>query len=399
MLVTPEAARGHGRGAPSPETRPGLPGERHPPLVIARAGRPGPLGRVPAVASSAAPDGGGILRRGMAPLVFGLVYDLLGSYPREVGDPLDVDAEFEPEATVEVLEAAARRLGLEPLRLGNPHALLGRIGKGELPPLDVALSIAEGTRGRDREAWAPVLLQLAGVPTLGSDALTLSVTLDKAWAATLVAAAGVPVLPQLVLRSAEEAKTTTLPSAFPLFVKPRWEGSAKGIGPGSRVEDRAALVREVARVVGDYAQPALLEAFLEGPEYTVTLVGNDPPRALPVLQRALEARSRIGLHVLERHAAPAGGWRHELPGRLEPALERQLAALAIRAYDALECLDFARADFRLDAAGRPHFLEMNPLPTFAPDASFGILAELEGRALEELIADVLGAGLRRLGLA
>jgi D-alanine-D-alanine ligase len=334
----------------------------------------------------------------MASLLFGLVYDLLGTYPREPGDPPDADAEFEPEVTLEVLEAAVRRLGHRPVRVGNPHALLARIGKGELPPLDVALCVAEGTRGRDREAWGPVLLQMAGVPTLGSDALTLSATLDKLWAARLVAAAGIAVVPQAVASSAEDTETLTLPGAYPLFVKPRWEGTAKGIRPSSRVEDRPALVREVARIVREYRQPALVETFLEGPEYTVTLVGNDPPRALPALQRALEAGTKIGLHALERQAPPPGGWLGELPGSLDPALEAELASLALRAYRALECLDFARADFRLDAAGRPHFLEMNPLPTFAPDGSFGILAELEGRAPEELIAEVLACGLRRLGL-
>jgi hypothetical protein len=118
----------------------------------------------------------------MAPLAFGLVYDLLGTYPREPGDPPDVDAEFEPEATLEVLKAAVRRLGHRPVRLGNPHALLAPIGKGELPPRDLALS-------------------------------------------------------------AEDAETLILPGAYPLFVKPRWEGTAKGIGPSSRVRDRAALVR------------------------------------------------------------------------------------------------------------------------------------------------------------
>ena len=87
------------------------------------------------------------------------------------------------------------------------------------------------------------------------------------------------------------------------------------------------------------------------------------------------------------------------PGDLDAALEEELAALALRAFDALACRDFARADFKLDAAGRPFFLEINPLPTFAPDGSFGILAELEGRPLEALLADVLGEGLRRLGLA
>ncbi len=340
-----------------------------------------------------------MLRRDMAALVIGLVYDLLGSYPRRPGDPADADAEFEPEVTLEVLEAALRRLGHRPLRIGSAHDLLARIGKGELPALDAALNLAEGHGSRNREAWAPLLLEMARVPTLGSDALSLSVSLDKAWAATLVAAAGVPALGQAVAGSAGEARQLRLPAPFPLFVKPRWEGSAKGITASSRVESRAALVREVERIVADYDQPALIEEFAGGAEYTVTLVGNDPPRALPVLQRALEETSRIGLHAVERQPAPAGGWRSCLPGGLDPTLEKELAALALRAYQALECRDFARADFRLDAVGRPCFLEINPLPTFAPEGSFGILAELENRPLDELLAEVFATGLQRLGLA
>jgi D-alanine-D-alanine ligase len=331
-------------------------------------------------------------------LSIGLAYDLFGSYPPRPGDPPDAEAEYEPEATVLVLEAAIRRLGHAPVRLGNAHAVLRAAAADGLAGLDALLTIAEGYGARNREAWVPVLAELAGIPALGSDGLTMSTTLDKLWAHRVVAAAGVPVPPHASLGSADEAATAALPAPFPLFVKPRWEGTAKGIGPTSRVESRDALVREVARVVATYRQPALVEAFLDGPEYTVTLVGNAPPRPLPTLQRALEATTRIGVHALERHAPPPGGWRHDAPGALDPAREAELVALARRAFAALECRDFARADFRLDAAGRPRFLEMNPLPTFAPEGSFGIIAELLGRPLDDLLAEVLQEGLRRLGL-
>ena len=335
----------------------------------------------------------------MASLAIGLVYDLLGSYPSRPGDPPDADAEYEPEETLHALEAALSRLGHRPVRIGNPHDLLARLGKGELPPLDAALSIAEGRGSRNREAWASSLLEMAGVAALGSDGLTLSATLDKVFARTLAAAAGIPVPAGVSLASGAEAENATLPAPFPLFVKPRWEGTAKGIAPTSRVDDRAALVGEVERIAGSYRQPALVEVFLPGAEYTVTVVGHAPPRALPVLQRALEAGTGIGLHALERHPAPAGAWQSRVAGDLAPALEAELARLALRVFDALECKDFARADFKLDAEGRPAFLEINPLPTFATDGSFGILAELEGRAHEELLADVLREALERLGLA
>jgi D-alanine-D-alanine ligase len=328
-------------------------------------------------------------------LRIGLVYDLLGSAP---AGPPDADAEYEPIETVEALEGAIRLGGHEPVRLGSPRELLAALGRGALPKLDCAFNIAEGWGTRNREAWAPVLLEMAGIPALGSDALTLSSSLDKAWTLDLLAAAGVPVAGHVCAESAQGLAELALPGPFPLFVKPRWEGTAKGITPGSRVEDAAALAREVARVVRDYRQPALIEPFLPGAEYTVTLIGNAPPRALPVLQRALEAQTGIGLHALERHA-PRGGFAHVLPGALTPALEAELAALAVRAFRALACRDFARADFRLDASGRPRFLELNPLPSFARDGSFAILAELMGRTLEDLLAEVLALGLARLGLA
>jgi D-alanine-D-alanine ligase len=331
-------------------------------------------------------------------LSIGLVYDLLGSYPRRPGDPADADVEYEPEATVTALEDAIARLGHRPVRLGNPHALLAAIGKGELPALDAALSIAEGFGGRNREAWAPVLLEMAGVPTLGSDALALSLSLDKFLARERVAAAGVPVAPGWRVATPADLESVVFPPGCCLFVKPCWEGTAKGIGPRSRVAAKPALVREVERVWRDYQQPALVEEFLSGAEYTVTLVGT-PPRALPVLQRALEAKTRIGIHALERHPSPHGGWQPVTPGALDAVLERELADLALRAFDALECRDFARADFRLGGDGLPRFLEMNPLPTFAADGSFGILAELEGRPHAALLADVIGEALARLGLA
>ena len=120
------------------------------------------------------------------------------------------------------------RLGHRSVRLGAPHDLLARLGKGELPPLDAALTIAEGWGGREREAWAPVLLAMAKIPTLGSDATTLSVSLDKRWARALVAAAGVPVPPQVVMRSAQEAREAALPAAVSALREAALGGDLEG---------------------------------------------------------------------------------------------------------------------------------------------------------------------------
>lgn len=330
----------------------------------------------------------------MTCLAIGIVYELHDAYPRRRDDPNDAHVEYEPLATLLALERAIEHAGHRPVRLGRPHDLLDAAAKGGVA-VDAALTIAEGFGTRNREAWAPVLLEMLGVPQLGSDALSLSLSLDKEWTRAVVARAGVAIAPGASLASADLARTWSPPGGYPCFVKPRWEGTAKGIDRRSRADTHEMLVAAVARITERYRQPALVEQFLPGAEYTVTVIGNDPPRALPALQRALEVESRIGLHAVE---TPGESLAHVTPGALEPALEAELAAAALRAYDALLCRDFARVDFKCDAAGRPVFLEINTLPTFAPDGSFGILAELAGRSYESLVGEVLALGLRRLGL-
>ena len=325
----------------------------------------------------------------------GLVYDRFGDTPPPDAPP-DWDAEYEPEETVAVLEAAVRALGHTPVRVGSARALLERMGKGPLD-LAAAINIAESYGSRNREAHAPVLLELAGVPCLGSDALTLSLSLDKAWTKDLVRTAGVPVPEHRIFRSADAIDPDDLPP-FPLIVKPRYEGTAKGIAPTSRCDDVAALRAEVERQTRIYGQDVLAERFVAGSEFTVAVVGNDPAEALPVLQRATERTTGIGLHALERHKDPDDPFDYDLSGGLDAALEARLHDLALRVYEKLECKDFARADFRVDARGAPWFIETNPLPTFAPDGTFAIIAELMNRPYEDLLADVLARGLRRLAV-
>jgi D-alanine-D-alanine ligase len=329
----------------------------------------------------------------------GLIYDTFDAYPWTDDDPPDADAEYEPEETVETLVETVQYMDHTPVRVGTAFDLREQLDAGLA--LDAAINIAEGAHSRNREAYAPILLEIAGIPCLGSDALTLSVTLDKAWTKDLVAAADVPTPPHRVFGGAADVDPTDLPP-FPLFVKPRYEGTSKGITPESRVEDTAALREEVGRIASTYEQDVLVEGFVKGGgEFTVAVVGHNPPEALPVLQRGVEPSTGIGLHALEHRGAPSADadWDYELTGSLEPDLEQRLQDLALRVFDTLDCRDFARADFRVDANGQPWFLEVNPLPTFAPNDTFAIIAEIMGRDYVGYLAKVFERGLRRLEVA
>jgi D-alanine-D-alanine ligase len=318
----------------------------------------------------------------------GIVFNLHASYPWRDGDPPDADAEYEPVETVEALETALQALGHEPVRVGTPHDLLTN-GPGAI---DAAVNIAEGARTRNREAWAPILLEMWGIPCIGSDALALSLSLDKVLTKQVLATAGVRTPAFAAYGDSEEVTPSSLPAPFPLFVKPRYEGTAKGIRPSSVVHTLEELRREVMFVNSAYRQEALVEAFVSGGgEFTVAVVGAAPPQALPVLQRALDSDTGIGLHAISEGEDRA--W--ELPGVIHADLEEELARLSLEAFSSLGCRDFARIDFRVDEDGLPWFLEINPLPTFAPDGTFAVIAELAGRDYPDFLAEVLEGSLSR----
>ena len=329
----------------------------------------------------------------------GLCYDRFGDTPRPPGAPPDWDAEYEPEETIVALEDALRRLGHTPVRLGNAYALLAALA-GAVPdgvargPLDVdaAVTIAESYGSRNREAHVPVLLELAGVPCVGSDALSLSLSLDKHLTKTVVAAAGVAVPAGVVVAPGADVRAAVRGLPFPLMVKPRYEGTAKGIAPSSRCAGPAELAAEARRQHRLYGQDLVAEAFVDGAEWTVGVVGTGAgARALPALQRAVDPASGIGTHAL-------GDIDGEVAGALTPDLDAALAWAAVAAHRALDCRDFSRSDFRVGPDGEPVFVEINPLPTFAPDGTFAILAELEGRPYPEFLAEVLAAALARLAV-
>ena len=323
----------------------------------------------------------------------GLIYDLFEDYPWKQGEAFDADVENEPEETVIALESAVRALGHEPVRIGPARNLLSCFGK---PGFDLAINIAEGGRGRNREGEAPTLLEMMGVPFIGSDALTLSLSLDKAWTKDLAVACGVRTPPYRVYGAVEAIKVEDLPGPYPLFVKPRYEGSAKGLTRDSKVDTDEALRAQVAAMIALYDQDALVEPFIEGSEFTVAVIGTSEPQVLPVIQRAVESQSGIGLHVLDRKGLPEEEFSYATPGVLTPELERRLQKAAVTIFQKMECKDFARIDFRVDAQGQEWFLEINPLPTFAPDGTFAIMAELNGQTYPEFLAEVLSLAFKRV---
>jgi D-alanine-D-alanine ligase len=317
------------------------------------------------------------------PLRIGICYDRPEDYPEAAG-PADRFAEFEPESTIEAMEAAIRWCGHIPVRAGAPHALLKRT-----PEIDVLWNIAEGFGTRNRESWAPVLAEMRGISCLGSDALSLGISLDKARTKEAAKLAGIPVTAHFIVKAADAEWNFS--GAFPVFVKPRYEGTAKGISKDSVCRNEAELRVQVEHLRNAYRQDILIEPFLGGAEYTCAVAGA-PLQVLDVLERALHTTTRIGLHAVEAASGEDEPWTvtHSLP----EALDKNIRKWSLDLCEALEIKHWARLDFKLDDAGNPFLLEINPLPTFGIDQTFAILAEISGKAYPAYLGELLSEALR-----
>ncbi len=316
--------------------------------------------------------------------------------PGDTGERASLQAEYDTQDTVDALVAAIEAAGHAAVAVEADAACACRL-KREKP--DIAFNVAEGLPGGGREAQVPVLCEMAGIPYTGSGVLTLALCLDKAMTKRVLLQSGVPSPGFRVWRPGESPDVEAL--RFPLFVKPVREGSSMGVSPSSVVCDARELRAQVAAVHAAYAQPALVEEFLPGREFTVGMVGNADVTFLPITE-------------IDYGQVPAGyppvytyqfkkEWDEDrfyaCPARVDATLLARLRSTALTTYRAVDCLDVGRVDIRLDADGVPHVLEINPLPGMAPGFSdLPRQADAAGIGYARLVRRILEAAMTRYGL-
>jgi D-alanine-D-alanine ligase len=331
----------------------------------------------------------GITPRREGALRVGLTFDRRSDYLAE-GYGEEETAEFDRDDTITSLEQAVRDNGHEPVCIGHVRHLVAALARGER--WDVVFNIAEGMRGYGREAQVPALLDAYGIPYTFADPLTACLTLHKGMAKRVLRDAGVPVTPFAVVESADEADSVDLP--FPLFVKPVAEGTAKGIHPASRVSDRASLRARCAWMIETFGQPAIVEPFLAGREFTTGVVGTGADaEVLATLEVVLLDRAEA--HAYTYLNKEQSEERCDLP-LAEGEWADRCADLALAAWRALGCRDAGRIDMRADADGHLYVLEANPLPGMHPEHSdLPILSARVGVSYTELVGLILASAAAR----
>ncbi len=320
--------------------------------------------------------------------------------PNVVVEPWDT-VEDEMMLIVRALEGAGHEVSMVNIRdsFVTLHDAVTRLAP------DAIMNLVEFFRDDpEQEHHVPAVYELLGLAYTGNRPLSLSLCQKKPQAKAVLASHGIPTPKGVVIERGKAPKHLDL--AYPLIVKPAFDDASGGIDSGSVVHDRAALDARVNQLLKENRQAALVEEYIEGreihcailadhplPLYEMEFLGGLDDKGVP-MPRIITYRAKWDPYSREHHQV-----RPKCPVEdLDPVLAAKIQGIAVSAYEALGCRDYARVDMRVTPAGDVYVLEVNPNPDLADSCAFAKSAEAAGRSYNEMIVEIVGLALARKGV-
>jgi len=246
-------------------------------------------------------------------------------------------------------------------------------------------------------AFAPEILEKLEIPFTGPLAAACSYAYDKQKSIEILRKTGLHTPQAVTFAQLDEIK---LPGNFsyPLFVKPRRGGCSQGISSQSLIATKAEAVNKIGAALETIGQPVIVEEFLPGREFTVGILGNHPPKVLSILEFIFH-KGKLPFRSYSRKMIDYENEDEICLAQLEDTDRRAIENLALQAYNALECRDYARIDIRFDTNGNPAVLEVNALPNLEPNSSsFALMAAKTGLSFTKLIERIVESALNRYAI-
>jgi D-alanine-D-alanine ligase len=321
----------------------------------------------------------------------GLTYDLRSDY-LEQGFSMEETAEFDKESTIAGLEQAIQNAGHQTERIGHAKALMQQLLDGKRWPL--VFNITEGLYGEGRESLVPALLDMHKIPYVFSGPVTLGISLNKAFAKQIIRDAGVNTPPFKVVSKASDLEQVNL--IYPLFVKPISEGTGKGIDSRSIIHNAEELAEVCLQLIERFNQAVLVEEYLPGREFTVGVLGTGKEAYVPGAMEIVYKQSGDSIYSYDTKE----NYEEEVEYvAVEGAMLDECKAVALGAWQALNCFDGGRVDVKVDRHGKLSFIEVNPLAGLNPITSdLPILCGLNGMSFQQIIDAILLSAIKRNNL-
>lgn len=305
-----------------------------------------------------------------SPSHVGIVFNAFEPRPSGTGERLSEESVAEMAQQVgEAVKSLGFRTTLIPLQ----RSLLNFLNRVKEESPEVLINLCEGYYGRPQwESNVAGIFELLGITFTGNGSKTLAICQDKHKAKAVLRSSNLPTAPAELMLSADQPSDLK----FPIIVKPNNEDASLGIYPESVVHDEEGFRRQVRRVLDTYRQPALVEPYIDGREFNVSVMENAAVVPLPVSEIDFTQMPKDAPKICSYEAK----WfeDHPLyqktppicPAPIEDDLRQKLQGLAVDAFRTMGCRDYARVDFRMDTKGRLFILEVNPNPDISLNAGY-----------------------------
>jgi D-alanine-D-alanine ligase len=324
----------------------------------------------------------------------GLICERKDLFPFLASDPKDIHSELASIEEEDELTSGLQDAGHTVLAIHHVSELLSRLSLVR-QECDLIFNQSTGERGMERMLFVPALLEVAGLPYVGSTPYVHALLRHKHHAKLVAASAGVPAPPGALVDGRGEPDLSAI--SFPAIVKPVAESSSIGIDARSVVANARDALERARRLVIDYRQPALIETFVRGTEIEVPILVDPEPRALGVAAITLDGAPIAGDIFLTSDAVFDDGYGFgPAPGWVDA---RRVMAAAIAAAEALGLRDYGRIDLRVSEDGTPWFMEADTVPHIQRHSSFFFLAQRLGLAYHQMLDELVQIAVKRLRAA
>jgi D-alanine-D-alanine ligase len=263
--------------------------------------------------------------------------------------------------------------------------------------IELAFLLTTGIRGESRQSQIPAILEMLGIPYVGSGVLAHALALNKAVAKKNFDYHQVATPRFQNYQGVEECLNADM--KFPLIVKPACEGSGFGIHKDSVVHNERELKKKVGSLLREYEPPVLVEEYIDGREFTVGIIGNGKDKIiLPIMEINFDqVPEKYGkFNTFEVKTICGDETKFYCPAPINSKLEKLMKENVSKAFDALGCRDLSRVDIRVKD-DKPYVIEINSLPGLEPIYSdLPKMAEQAGITYDQLIFKIVDIAIKRI---